>query len=122
MENLNDLMDLIDNSVINKTQNSEQFQESIKTIINYLNLKGPIDNKTKNYLDMLFLCSDEIVSLKKKGVKVSTRMFASSEPIKEDNIIETVKEDIMIEETDNSNHYSYGCDSTGKSFHYSAGC
>ena len=29
MENLNDLMDLIDNSVINKTQNSEQFQESI---------------------------------------------------------------------------------------------
>ena len=75
----------------------------------------------KNYY-LVDLCSDEIVSLKKKGVKVSTRMFASSEPIKEDNIIETVKEDIMIEETDNSNHYSYGCDSTGKSFHYSAGC
>lgn len=113
MENIDELIDLIENSVLNKTQNAEQFQESIKTIINYLNLKGPIDNNTKNYLDMLVLCSDEIVSLKQKGVKVSTRMFFSSEPVKEDVITETA---------DNSSHYTYGCESPGPSFHYSTGC
>ena len=98
---MEDIVRFIDENVLRKSSSVEEFNEGIKTVINYLKLKGPIDGPVKKYLEALVDCSTEIIAIKNKNVSMSTSSFF---PSKE----EIIYRDANIEPS-HSYHYGASC-------------
>ena len=115
-----ELIQFIDNNFLEISDDAEQFKNSIKIAYNYFKEKGPIDSETEKYFENLINTADEIMSIKAKGIPVSTSsLFPSNKKEAEKPKEETTQNT----QSSQSNHYSYGCASDSqRSYHYSHGC
>ena len=75
MEKSKEIIEFVDENIIAKSKTSEEFTRNLEVVKNYLELKGPIDDEILEYLNLLNCCSTEIMSLRKKGVNITTENF-----------------------------------------------
>ena len=98
---IEELIKFIDENVIRNAQSAEHLKSSIEKVRDFLYLKGPIDEDIKNYLDLLIEGAEEIVSLKNKGIFLSSVSFFSESTRR--------RKEKEAEEASHSRHYSSGC-------------
>ena len=94
-----EVIKFVDENVYKKSDNAQEFTKGIGTILSYLQLKGPVDDSIVKYFEALTDCSTELMSIKSKGLDISTSGFFKEQ--KEAKKVE--------EEPSRSYHYSSGC-------------
>lgn len=93
-----EIIKFVDDNVFKKSDNAQDFTKGLGTVLAFLQLKGPIDESIAKYIDTLSQCSSELMSIKSKGVEISTSGFFKEQ-----------KELKKEEEPAKSYHYSSGC-------------
>ncbi len=93
-----ELIKFVDENVLGKADNLEQFNRSLEIMKNYLELKGPLDGEISEYFSALSMCAGELMSMKLKGVIVSTSGFFPK-----------TKKAEKTETPSLGRHYSNGC-------------
>lgn len=94
-----EIVKFVDENVLKKSDNAQEFTKSLGTVLEYLRLKGPVDNSIAKYIETLNDCSQELMSIKSKGLAFSTSGFFIEQK-------EVKKEE---EAPSRSYHYSSGC-------------
>jgi hypothetical protein len=111
-----ELIEFVDQNVLGKSNTVEEFTKNIGTVCSYLQLKGPVSDEVVAYFNNLTECSKELMSIRSKGIELSTSGFYPNKFVKKDD-----KDFGDIGSTSLDDHYDYGCGSS-RSYHYSSGC
>ena len=75
MNKNDEIIKFVDENVIGKSDTTKDLDKNLKVVRSYLELKGPINKEITKYFALVSECSEEIISLRKKGVNISTECF-----------------------------------------------
>ncbi len=84
MNDYNEIIKFVDDMVLAKSHNVDELADNLETVRRFLELKGPLDRNVLDYLDAIMRCANEIISIKRKGVKMSTDSFFQNKERREE--------------------------------------